>query len=465
MKRSISKILAGIIAAASIASLAACSDDADSGVTTVSTTEKTEWTGDNIEVTTAADIVDTTLDTQGKQLRWMGFYPIDASNDNPERSVEITLLEDVYGVTIDYMETTWGKRFETLSENLIGGTPPDVVVFDVSNFPNDVVNKDMFRSVDSIIDWSDPMWAEVKDTADKFMWDGEHYVAPFGYGFNDYQLLMYNKDLVDSLGLDDPYELFEQGKWDWDNFLRLMKEFQGTGEERYGIGGWWTNAILASSGDVFVTFDGSKFTNNLYSQKIERAYTVIADAISNDLVKGGWWGPELTFTDDDLLFYGMGTWAYQGAAESANGGKVQVIPFPKDPNADKYYMNKAILSHMWIKQSENDDVVKAWFTVNRLVNYDSQYYDVAKQKFLLNNSNWTEDIYDLVYSYNDDEKFGFNYEYGYGLSEDFCETGAKKGHIKDCQDGLMDGKFETWTQGREEFKYIFDTAIEGYNNR
>ena len=47
-------------------------------------------------------------------------------------------------------------------------------------------------------------------------------------------------------------------------------------------------------------------------------------------------------------------------------------------------MSKRIVSHMWVKGSDNADCVKAWFNVNRLVNYDEQYKDITKQKFLTN---------------------------------------------------------------------------------
>ncbi|MDE6709034.1 MAG: hypothetical protein K2J76_00935, partial [Oscillospiraceae bacterium] len=63
MKKTSCKILAGVLAAASLASLAACSDSSEGGgsanVETTTTTAKTEWTGDNIEVADAEDSLDT----------------------------------------------------------------------------------------------------------------------------------------------------------------------------------------------------------------------------------------------------------------------------------------------------------------------------------------------------------------------------------------------------------------------
>ena len=40
-----------------------------------------------------------------------------------------------------------------------------------------------FQPIDSLIDWTDPKWADVKDVADKFIYKGEHYIAPLSYSF------------------------------------------------------------------------------------------------------------------------------------------------------------------------------------------------------------------------------------------------------------------------------------------
>ena len=108
MKKTYARILAGVMAAASAFSLSACSDDSGSGSTdttpTESTTAKTEWTGDNVEVTVAEDAVDSDINIEGQTLKWMGFYDLNPTNDNPERSAEVALFEDTYGAKIQYIE-------------------------------------------------------------------------------------------------------------------------------------------------------------------------------------------------------------------------------------------------------------------------------------------------------------------------------------------------------------------------
>ena len=458
MNKTTSKILAGILAASTVVSLTACGGDGTSSDApiTETTTAKTEWTGDNIEVTVAEDAVDDSLNIEGQTLKWMGFYDLNPTNDAPERSTELALFEDTYGAKIEYIATTNATQFDDLATAIVGGTSPDIFVYDWRSFPYDI-NKGQYQPIDSIVDWEDPMWADVKDQADMFTWKGEHYVAPFGYGFNDFQILMYNKTVVEDMGMDDPYELYEKGEWDWDVFVDMMKTFQDGDSTKFGISGWWANAFVYTSGDTMVTYDGEKFTNNLYSPAVEKAQLGIEDIWANQLVKRGWVDGSQAFVNNDCLFYSMGTWAYQAAQASMPEDVIQIVPFPRNPDDETYYMNKRVFSHMWVKGSENADCVKAWFNVNRLVNYDSQYTDVTKEKFLTNNDAWTPEMYDIVMSFYDDDKFTLAYDYGYGLS-DYMNSEV----MTLLYEGLVNEQFESWVQAREQVMNVVDQEIAVY---
>ena len=452
--------MAGVLAAASLASLAACSDSSSGGsgsVETTTTTAKTEWTGDNIEVADAEDSLDTSVDLTGQTLKWMGFYDLNPTNDAPERSTELALFEDTYGAKIEYVPTTNGTRFDDLATAILGGTPPDIFIYEWRAFPYDIV-KGQYQPIDSVVDWDDPMWADVKDQADMFIWKGEHYIAPLGYSFNDSQILMYNSTTFEEEGLDDPYELYTQGKWNWTAFTDAMNTYVGNGSDRYGICGWWANAFVYTAGDTLVTYDGNKFTNNLYSANVERAQHVIEEIWANNLVKRGWFTGDVFTNGGDTLFYSMGTWAYNDVANAYAEDSVQIVPFPRDPEQDKDYVANRIQAYMWVKGSENADCVRAWFNVNRLVNYEEQYKDTTKQKFLANSTGWTEEMYDRVMDFYDDSKFNFAYDYGYGISQ---YMGDEVMGI--LYEGIVNEQYESWTQGRETYMNIVDQELAVYN--
>ena len=461
------KLTAGILALSLTASLTACGGSSDSGSATtgdtttadVTTTAATEWTGDDIEV----DALDETLDVDisGKTLKWLGIYDLNPTNDSPERSPELALFEDTYGAKIEYMPTTSDKRFDDLATSILGGTSPDIFAYEWRTFPYDI-SKGQYQAIDSLVNWDDPKWADVKDTADSFIWKGEHYIAPLGYSFNDTQVLMYNKTTMADNGFEDPYELYLNGEWDWNTFVDMMKtyvESNDSGSERYGIGGWWANAFVYTSGETMVTYDGTKFGNNLRSQKIERAQGVLEDIFKNNLIKRGWIGGESAFVDDSILFYSMGTWAYNAAAKSCPDDVIQIVPFPKDPDSDKYYVSNKVFAYMWVKGSENADCVKAWFDCNRTVNYDEKYVEATKEKILKNNDGWTSEMYDIAMNFYDPDQFVQAYDYGYGLSTYMSDT-----LMTVLYEGIANEQFEDWVQAREEYYSIVDEEIKVYND-
>ncbi|MGN0667229.1 MAG: ABC transporter substrate-binding protein [Huintestinicola sp.] len=452
------KILAAAMAISLAASLTACggASEGEEATESITTTAATEWTGDNIEVEALEETVD--VDISGQKLRWLGIYDLNPTNDSPERSPELALFEDTYGASIEYIPTTSDKRFDDLATQILGGTSPDIFVYEWRTFPYDI-SKGQYQSIDPLINWEDPKWADVKDVADKFIYKGEHYIAPLGYSFNDTQVLMYNKTTIDNEGFDDPYTLYQEGNWNWDVFVNMMKSFvEGSDEERFGIAGWWANAFVFTAGETMVTYDGTTFGNNLRSAKIEKAQAVLQDITRNNLIKRGWVGPESAFVDDSVLFYGMGTWAYNSAALSRPDDVIQIVPFPKDPDSDEYFVSNKVYSYMWVKGSENGDCVKAWLDCNRTVNYDEKYTQATKDKFLQNNQGWTSEMYDLTMEFYDSSKFTQAYDYGYGIS-----TYMSDELMTVLYEGLANEQFEDWVQAREEFYDIVSEEIKVYN--
>lgn len=452
------KIIAGTTAITLLASLTACGAEPENTVPDVTTTAATEWTGDNIEVEALDESSAVDVDIEGKTLKWLGFYDLNPTNDSPERSPELALFEDTYGAKIEYIPTTSDAAYDALATSILGGNSPDIFVYAWRVFPCDIA-KGQFQPIDSLIDWTDPKWADVKDVADQFIYKGEHYIAPLSYSFNDTQVLMYNKTTMESEGFDDPYELYLKGELDWDKFTNMMKEFAENGENRYGIGGWWANALVFTSGETVVTYDGEKFSNNIRSEAIERAQFVIEDICKNNLVKLGWIPGESAFVDDDLLFYSMGTWAYNAAALSCPDDVIQIVPFPKDPKNDNYYVSNKLNAYMWVKGSENGDCVKAWLDCNRIVNYEDSYKQATKDKFLANNAGWTSEMYDTAMSLHDKTKFIQGYDYGYGISSEMELT-----FMPAIYQGIADQMFESWVQAREECSGIIDEEIKVYND-
>ena len=84
---------------------------------------------------------------------------------------------------------------------------------------------------------------------------------------------------MDEYGLDDPAELFEKGKWDWDAFEDMLSEFVDTSDERYGIDSWYFESCLsASTGVPYIGLENGKLVLTgtgaelLASEEVKKAY-------------------------------------------------------------------------------------------------------------------------------------------------------------------------------------------------
>ena len=145
-------------------------------------------------------------DDAQKTIRWMGTYDLNPDEKKGEdKSVEMTLFNNKCG-KVEYTRVTDSEKFDQL----------DIFKYEWMAFPAQVL-KDMYQPVDDIVNFDDPLWADVKTAADKFVMGGKHYVAPISFTVGT--LMMYDQDVIDAEGLDDPYELYQNNEWNWDNCM------------------------------------------------------------------------------------------------------------------------------------------------------------------------------------------------------------------------------------------------------
>ncbi len=99
---------------------------------------------------------------------------------------------------------------------LASHTAPDIMRVDHYGFPS-LVKKDYFYALDDLIkeDKGFSLDDFFKSAIDEGRYNGKLYGLNVLFGG---PLIYYNKTLVKNAGLEDPYDLFRQGKWTWDAF-------------------------------------------------------------------------------------------------------------------------------------------------------------------------------------------------------------------------------------------------------
>ncbi len=457
------KFLAFSIAMTSALAAFGCGSSASGSSSEVTTTVK------KVEVQDTQEIPDIPDGAQ-KEIIWMGTYDLNPRK-GADKTVEMTLFNNKGG-TVKFSQVSDSEKFDKLAAALMSQKDvPDIFKYEWMAFPAQVL-KDMYQPVDDIVDFSEPLWADVKKNADLFVMGGKHYVAPISFTVGT--LMMYDQDVIDSEGLSDPYEEYKNGNWNWDVWYDMMAEFVDNAPadtERYGINGWYQTQLIQQTGKTMVNYDGEKFTSNLNDPDIERAENLLYDIGKNKYVITDWLGnARKALSDGNILFYCMGTWAMTGNNGPTDSDTWRVVPVPSDPNNDNKYMTADMLAYMWVKGSTANEAVKTWFECSRMANTDQEYLDNGKEKFLNANTNWTEDMYQVFMDCSSSE-YQMVFDYGYGISsllsddnaneDGACVTRKLYENTNKTDDS---GKQYTWSEVRDSYSSTVDAELKTIND-
>lgn len=452
--KKIHKIVASVLSVAAIVSAGSCNNgsggrttEATSGAETEATTttaatefaQETYDTNKGVQDAVADVKVDDTLHPTQK-LVFMGNWDI----DNTAPGIELFKanygvpegISDAYKARLDNSNKDdvvisdvidWTSRFDALGKAIAAGLSPDMFPFESDYFPLPAF-KNMFQNIDDIIDLSKPEWDGWRDLSDMFTWNGKHYLVPIE--FYPYYVLYYRRSVIQEAGFEDPYELFLNGEWDWDAMLKMADDFQKTGENKFVIDGYYNyvvNNAFSSTGVPVVGIDGNKVVNNLNDPNVERAA-----AFLETLAKQNYRSLEQrnvrNWISGSTLFLCEGFWFYQGdghkyverfgwtwdepdyeiedrdgTMKAVDYDDVMIVPFPKDPKADKHYHYYKTFGYALCAGSTNIESYKA-FNQCMITTLNDPDIQAAGRQQQMENEKWTEkqmELKDKLYSIKD----------------------------------------------------------------
>ncbi len=418
------------------------------------------------------------VDISGQTITWLADYDLNPQN-NQDRSVALSLFEDVYGAKVNYVQTSSTEKYNKLASMILSGDEVDMFPYEWNAVPNGVA-KDQYQPLDPYFDImgvNEGLWDDMEDVIDMFEYNGSHYVMP--YIISDPLLITYSRDLMKSAGLEDPYELYLDGEWDWDAMMDMMESFvsgAAEGQTRYGINGWFGQAIIQSTGHTIVNYDDGVFSNNINDPEIEKAELLMQEIASKKLYDPEWIG---YFPDDkSTLFFAMADWAL-GASNSKNpDADLMIVPFPKAPDADDNYLCCNFAARMLVKGSQKGEAVAAYIKCERLAATQEEYRELEKQKALIVQktaagnvrSFVTEEQYDALQSYLDPSNMTPMFDFGYGMGErmygDGDYTYETRGVMNNLTTALLEGNeaVDSWAALRDAWTGVIDEEVKRFNS-
>lgn len=348
MKKILLSLVSLLLAFSLLFSLAACSGGANSNddVTPTSAPSSDDSPTPGEDYTEGGKFVDYNHYSVDPSIKLQAYdlpnktvtYLTSAGYTEPD-ATKHSIIRDVYGVTIEPIHIGNDDYTTKLITLTMGGEAPDLTHAGNSL---SLISRGILQPWNNYIDIETNLWKDLENCFNNVRINGSVYTLrerPSRWDF-----CWYNKEIFEENGITTPKELLEQGNWTWDTFRDAAKALT-IDEDSDGVPEIWGAAIqtglylVYSTGTSLVSIepDGS-VSNNIRSEKVARAvefYTQLS--VSDSVLYDGSDQKEQFGAGKVAMLWG-GLWFKVAFLDMLKEGIVDFVPFPRDPQADKYYI-------------------------------------------------------------------------------------------------------------------------------
>lgn len=415
--KNLKKVLAGAMALTMTAGLAACSNDdgvssgdggADATTTTEATTttaatvaiNKTELSDDQADALSDAMSKLQDIELENKEIKWLAHYDINPSTNGASKKVELELLERKYGGYVTWIPTTWENRYNDLSTNVLGGMGVDLYASDTGNLPKGIING-MFEPVDQYIDINDDIWSNTKEAMESYRFGDKHFMFVTNVIANYF--VYYNTETIEENGLDDPWELYKSGEWNWDTFKSMLMEFVDEDNDQWGLDNWYNElALTYSAGVPTVQSVDGRLVCNLKDATLEKAMNFQYDLYNSGLVlpleQFNWAIQPQMMGEKRQLFCIGGSWEAEGDPETWSmkipPENLGIVPTPSPADSDPYQA-AALEGYVLCKGAANPVGAALLAECTIVASNDENARLISRQK-RMEDAQWSEELVDRL---------------------------------------------------------------------
>lgn len=204
----------------------------------------------------------------------------------------IVKFQNKYNCKIKTTQFGFQTYVQELAAQNAAGNIYDIIQVEGVRFPS-IAIANLVEPLENTITTAD--WAKGKEgfnqeLTNNFAWNNHLYaVVPQSGPFSpQMMLLFYNKKIINDAGLEDPRELYNKGKWDWDAFYNMGTELVNndgiylTDRQTANYAAQWNDALLVDTSDPAhpkANLTDTKTINALkYIQKLTLGQNKVVDA-------------------------------------------------------------------------------------------------------------------------------------------------------------------------------------------
>lgn len=409
-------------------------------------------------VSSAADSLLTDAELENKTIKWFAHYDLNPDSRGGSKSVALEMFESKYGGNIEYIATTWESRWTDLSTHVLGGDGVDFFPFETRAMPKGIVSG-MFIPVDDYIDLDSAIWQETAAYMEEFVFGGKHY--ELCTGVTPEAVVIYSKKTISENGYDDPWELYQNGEWNWDTFKSMLNDFVDADPDHYGLDGYYyQKALGTSSGISVVRSNNGLMELTLDDPRLDKAMTLAEDMYAQGLFLDkslfDWSEQPRMMGEGKELFYFCGSWTLESGdwALGIDPADAAMVPVPCCPDYDPAY---SIIpdGFMLCKGAKNPEGVARYAECCIAASLDEGSRQISDEK-KMRDYHWTEELLEQYYECNNAAREYPYYDMSYGISDDFVTA---------VTDNIMYKPFEgsSYAQGKEESRDVAVIFVDEVN--
>lgn len=416
------------------------------------------------------------------KIKWMAWWDIQEASpavevfkklygtpENKPKGYESVADENVF---VNVKVSSYADRYTSLSKLVQSDDSPDCFPFEICNYPYSVY-QNLFQPLDGIIDFTTDDWADYKEAIDKFNWGGKNYCPIMSLVPTSF--LWYRKSTVEEAGLDDPWELYESGKWTWETFLTMARKFSDPDNGKYVLDGYYPeNNFVCTTGTPLIALEGGKLVSHLNDANIEKCLDMLRsfDNTQEQLryprdIDNNWSPSYPEWVNGNTLFFEDGTWRYEETwrlykkKQKWDDDEINFVPFPQMDGSDKYYQSMTQDSIMLVAGSKNIDGYKAWIYANLVASNDPEIQKAGREQSKAE-YDWTDTLLDRLDTMKDPTAFTGVFDFKNGIGQDIASTDNQDNPVEQLTKGpYMTG--ESYTSFREQYQGQIDARLAELN--
>lgn len=346
---------------------------------------------------------------ENTEIKWFSFWDINpTASEDKDIGVDLALFQTKYKGTVKYIPTvSWDTYFDDLAETVIAGDPPDFIGADDMNIFPKCALRNMIEPIDDYFNFDDPLWSDMKEACDKFVYDGKHWAAITR--IDPSCIFIYNKNTITANGLDDPAELWKKGEWNWDTFSKMCTDFSDPDKEICALDGWYyEDALTASSGKPLISLENGQIVNNIGSAELAKAQNMMFELQKNNVVfrkdlhswqvRGNVFGTGIA--SGETLFYPIGLWAIEDAPSvtkpygDLSKGEVMFVPVPCAADSPAQYIPSRVHGFCICLGAKNPEGVAAFLDCTRYAELDEEAHQITIDQFK-KDYGWTDEMLEM----------------------------------------------------------------------